>query len=83
MAEEKNIKNTQIKKSSNISSGKKIKSVPTHANDTKSSGSKKGKKGIYSPNLKILYLEKIINKLNDIGLEVEGIKEGQNKLSDF
>ena len=63
MAEEKNIKNTQMKKSSKISSGEKVKSVPTHANDTKSSGSKKGKKGIYSPNLKILYLEKIINKM--------------------
>ena len=63
MAEEKKIKNTQMKKSSKISSGKKIKSVPTHVNDTKSSSSKKGKKGIYSPNLKILYLEKIINKM--------------------
>ena len=63
MAEEKNIKNTQMKKSSKISSGEKIKSVPTHMNDTKSSSSKKGKKGIYSPNLKILYLEKIINKM--------------------
>jgi len=28
-------------------------------------------------------LEKIINKLTGIGLEVEGMKEGQNKLSDF
>tara|TARA_Y100000590_G_scaffold244848_1_gene275189 strand:- start:212 stop:2614 length:2403 start_codon:yes stop_codon:yes gene_type:complete len=28
-------------------------------------------------------LEKIINKLTGIGLEVEGIKEGQNELSDF
>ena len=28
-------------------------------------------------------LEKIINKLTGIGLEVEGIKEGQNVLSDF
>ena len=63
MAEEKKIKNTQMKKSSKISSGEKIKSVPTHVNDTKSSSSKKGKKGIYSPNLKILYLEKIINKM--------------------
>ena len=63
MAEEKNIKNTQMKKSSKISSGKKIKSVPTHVNDTKSSSSKKGKKGIYSPNLKIFYLEKIVNKM--------------------
>ena len=63
MAEEKNIKNTQMKKSSKISSGEKIKSVPTHVNDTKSSGSKKGKKGIYSPNLKIFYLEKIVNKM--------------------
>jgi large subunit ribosomal protein L5 len=32
-------------------------------NDTKSSSSKKGKKGIYSPNLKIFYLEKIVNKM--------------------
>ena len=63
MAEEKNIKNTQMKKSSKISSGEKVKSVPTHANDTKSSGSKKGKKGTYSPNLKNFYLEKIINKM--------------------
>ena len=63
MAEEKKIKNTQMKKSSKISSGKKIKSVPTHVNDTKSSSSKKGKKGIYSPNLKIFYLEKIVNKM--------------------
>ncbi|HIN97070.1 MAG TPA: 50S ribosomal protein L5 [Candidatus Marinimicrobia bacterium] len=52
-----------MKKSSKISSGKKIKSVPTHVNDTKSSSSKKGKKGIYSPNLKIFYLEKIVNKM--------------------
>ena len=28
-------------------------------------------------------LEKIINKLTGIGLEVEGIKERQNELSDF
>ena len=63
MAEEKKIKNTQMKKSSKISSGEKIKSVPTHVNDTKSSSSKKGKKGIYSPNLKIFYLEKIVNKM--------------------
>ena len=63
MAEEKKIKNTQMKKSSKISSGEKIKSVPTHMNDTKSSSSKKGKKGIYSPNLKIFYLEKIVNKM--------------------
>ncbi len=63
MAEEKKIKNTQMKKSSKISSGKKIKSVPTHVNDTKSSSSKKGKKGIYSPNLKNFYLEKIVNKM--------------------
>ena len=28
-------------------------------------------------------LEKIINILTGIGLEVEGIKEGQNELSDF
>ena len=63
MAEEKKIKNTQMKKSSKISSGKKIKSVPTHVNDTKSSRSKKGKKGIYSPNLKNFYLEKIVNKM--------------------
>jgi len=63
VAEEKKIKNTQMKKSSKISSGKKIKSVPTHVNDTKSSSSKKGKKGIYSPNLKIFYLEKIVNKM--------------------
>ena len=63
MAEEKKIKNTQMKKSSKISSGEKIKSVPTHVNDTKSSSSKKGKKGIYSPNLKNLYLEKIVNKM--------------------
>ena len=63
MAEEKKIKNTQMKKSSKISSGKKIKSVPTHVNDTKSSSSKKGKKGSYSPNLKIFYLEKIVNKM--------------------
>ena len=28
-------------------------------------------------------LEKIINKLTDIGLEVEGVKEAQNELSDF
>ena len=63
MAEEKNIKNTQMKKSSKKSSGEKIKSVPTHVNDTKSSSSKKGKKGIYSPNLKIFYLEKIVNKM--------------------
>ena len=28
-------------------------------------------------------LEKIIDKLTGIGLEVEGIKEGQNELSDF
>ncbi|HIB53057.1 MAG TPA: 50S ribosomal protein L5 [Candidatus Marinimicrobia bacterium] len=52
-----------MKKSSKISSGEKIKSVPTHVNDTKSSSSKKGKKGIYSPNLKIFYLEKIVNKM--------------------
>ena len=52
-----------MKKSSKISSGKKIKSVPTHVNDTKSSSSKKGKKGSYSPNLKIFYLEKIVNKM--------------------
>ena len=63
MAEEKKIKNTQMKKSSKKSSGEKIKSVPTHVNDTKSSSSKKGKKGIYSPNLKIFYLEKIVNKM--------------------
>ena len=63
MAEEKKIKNTQMKKSSKISSGEKIKSVPTHVNDTKSSSSKKGKKGIYSPNLKNFYLEKIVNKM--------------------
>ena len=63
MAEEKKIKNTQMKKSSKISSGKKIKSVPIHVNDTKSSSSKKGKKGIYSPNLKNFYLEKIVNKM--------------------
>ena len=63
MAEEKNIKNTQMKKSSKKSSGEKIKSVPTHVNDTKSSRSKKGKKGIYSPNLKNFYLEKIVNKM--------------------
>ena len=63
MAEEKKIKNTQMKKSSKISSGEKIKSVPTHVNDTKSSSSKKGKKGSYSPNLKIFYLEKIVNKM--------------------
>ena len=63
MTEEKKIKNTQMKKSSKISSGEKIKSVPTHVNDTKSSSSKKGKKGIYSPNLKIFYLEKIVNKM--------------------
>jgi len=63
VAEEKKIKNTQMKKSSKISSGEKIKSVPTHVNDTKSSSSKKGKKGIYSPNLKIFYLEKIVNKM--------------------
>ena len=63
MAEEKKIKNTQMKKSSKISSEEKVKSVPTHANDTKSSRSKKGKKGIYSPNLKIFYLEKIVNKM--------------------
>jgi len=63
VAEEKKIKNTQMKKSSKISSGKKIKSVPTHVNDTKSSSSKKGKKGIYSPNLKNFYLEKIVNKM--------------------
>ena len=63
MAEEKKIKNTQMKKSSKISSGKKIKSVPTHVNDTKFLSSKKGKKGIYSPNLKIFYLEKIVNKM--------------------
>ena len=63
MAEEKKIKNTQMKKSSKISSGKKIKSVPTHVNDTKFSSSKKGKKGIYSPNLKNFYLEKIVNKM--------------------
>ena len=61
MTEEKKIKNTQMKKSSKISSGEKIKSVPTHVNDTKSSSSKKGKKGIYSPNLKNFYLEKIVN----------------------
>ena len=30
-----------------------------------------------------LNLEKIINKLTDIGLEVEGVKEAQNELSDF
>ena len=30
-----------------------------------------------------LNLEKIINKLTDIGLEVEGFKEAQNELSDF
>ena len=52
-----------MKKSSKISSGEKIKSVPTHVNDTKSSSSKKGKKGIYSPNLKNFYLEKIVNKM--------------------
>ena len=52
-----------MKKSSKISSGEKIKSVPTHVNDTKSSSSKKGKKGSYSPNLKIFYLEKIVNKM--------------------
>ena len=63
MAEEKKIKNTQMKKSSKISSGEKIKSVPTNVNDTKSSSSKKGKKGSYSPNLKIFYLEKIVNKM--------------------
>ena len=63
MAEEKKIKNTQMKKSSKISSGEKIKSVPTHVNDTKSSSSKKGKKGSYLPNLKIFYLEKIVNKM--------------------
>ena len=63
MAEEKKIKNTQMKKSSKKSSGEKIKSVPTHVNDTKSSRSKKGKKGIYSPNLKNFYLEKIVNKM--------------------
>jgi len=63
VAEEKNIKNTQMKKSSKKSSGEKIKSVPTHVNDTKSSRSKKGKKGIYSPNLKNFYLEKIVNKM--------------------
>ena len=63
MTEEKKIKNTQMKKSSKISSGEKIKSVPTHVNDTKSSSSKKGKKGSYSPNLKIFYLEKIVNKM--------------------
>jgi len=63
VAEEKKIKNTQMKKSSKISSGEKIKSVPTHVNDTKSSSSKKGKKGIYSPNLKNFYLEKIVNKM--------------------
>ena len=63
MAEEKKIKNTQMKKSSKISSGEKIKSVPTHVNDTKSSSRKKGKKGIYSPNLKNFYLEKIVNKM--------------------
>ena len=63
MAKEKNIKNTQMKKSSKKSSGEKIKSVPRHVNDTKSSRSKKGKKGIYSPNLKNFYLEKIINKM--------------------
>ena len=63
MTEEKKIKNTQMKKSSKISSGEKIKSVPTHVNDTKSSSSKKGKKGIYSPNLKNFYLEKIVNKM--------------------
>jgi len=63
VAEEKNIKNTQMKKSSKKSSGEKIKSVPTHVNDTKSSSSKKGKKGSYSPNLKIFYLEKIVNKM--------------------
>ena len=28
-------------------------------------------------------LEKIINKLTDIGLEVEQVKEHQNELSDF
>ena len=28
-------------------------------------------------------LEKIINKLTDIGLEVEAVKEAQNELSDF
>ena len=27
--------------------------------------------------------EKIINKLTDIGLEVEAVKEAQNELSDF
>ena len=30
-----------------------------------------------------LNLEKIINKLTDIGLEVEAVKEAQNELSDF
>ena len=30
-----------------------------------------------------LNLEKIINKLTDIGLEVEAVKESQNELSDF
>ena len=28
-------------------------------------------------------LEKIINKLTDIGLEVEAVKEAQNELSNF
>lgn len=63
MGKEKNIKNTQPKKSPKISLENKIISVPTNGNDPKSSNSKKEKKRTYSPNMKTFFLEKVVKKM--------------------
>ena len=63
MGKEKNIKNTQSKKSSKISLENKTKSVPTNGNDPKSSNNKKKKIRTYSPNMKTFFLEKVVKKM--------------------